>query len=255
VPFQHDGVAVVEQAVKYGGGDGGVAVEDGGPLLEGFVGGQDDGATFVAGADDLEEQVGSALVDRQVADFVEDEQRGVGVFSQLGFEGALGLGGLQGVDDVDGVGEEYAHALLTSGVAKRGGEVGFAQTDGAEQDEVGMIFNELEAEEVLDLEAVDLFGPVPAEGVEGFDDGEAGALDASGDGAIGPLRGFPFDEPGEVVEVAEGAFGGGGGKRLAVLFEVGQAQGGEVDGEGGGIGFHVVGCGSVSFFVRGCRRG
>jgi len=62
-------------------------------LFEGFVGGQDDGATFVAGADDLEEQVGSALVDWQVADFVEDEQRGVGVFAQFGFEDALGLGG------------------------------------------------------------------------------------------------------------------------------------------------------------------
>ncbi len=65
---------MVEEAVEDGGGDGGVAVEDGGPVLEGFVGGQDDGAAFVAGADDLEEQVGSALVDGEVADLVEDEQ-------------------------------------------------------------------------------------------------------------------------------------------------------------------------------------
>jgi hypothetical protein len=34
---------VVEEAVEDGGGDGGVAVEDGGPPFEGFVGGQDDG--------------------------------------------------------------------------------------------------------------------------------------------------------------------------------------------------------------------
>ena len=88
--------------------------------------------------------------------------------------------------------------------------------------------NELEAKEVLDLEAVDLFGPVPAEGVEGFDDGEAGGLDAPGDGAVGAQGGFAFDELGEVVEVAEGVFGGGGGERLAVLFEEGQAQGVEV---------------------------
>jgi hypothetical protein len=33
----------------------------------------------------LEEQIGSALVDGQVADFVEDEQGGVGVFAQFGF--------------------------------------------------------------------------------------------------------------------------------------------------------------------------
>ena len=59
--FDHDGVAVVEESVEHGGGDGGVAVEDGGPLFEGLVGGQDDGAALVAGADDLEEQIGSAL--------------------------------------------------------------------------------------------------------------------------------------------------------------------------------------------------
>ena len=124
-------MAVVEEAVEHGGGNGGVAVEDGGPLFEGFVGGQDDGAAFVAGTDDLEEQIGSALVDGQVADFVEDEQRGVGVFAQFCFEGAFGLGGVQGVDDVDGVGEEDTNALLAGGVAERGGEVGFAETNGA----------------------------------------------------------------------------------------------------------------------------
>ena len=191
-------MAMVEEAVEDGGGDGGVAVEDGGPLLEGLVGGQDDGTALVAGADDLEEEVGSALVDGQVADFVEDEQGGAGVFAQLGFEGAFGLGGVQGVDDVDGVGEEHVHALLAGGVAEGGGEVGLAESDGAEQDDVGVIPDELEAEEILDLKAVDLFGPVPAEGVEGLDDGEAGALDAAGDGAVGAQVGFALDELGEV---------------------------------------------------------
>ena len=84
--------------------------------------------------------------------------------------------------------------------------------------------DELEAEEVLDLEAVDLLGPVPAEGVEGFDDGEAGGLDAPGDGAVGAQGGFAFDELGEVVEVGEGVFGGGGGEGLAVLCEEGRRR-------------------------------
>jgi hypothetical protein len=109
--FEHDGVAVVVEAVEHGGGNGGVAVEDDWPLFESLVGGQDDGAALVAVADDLEEQIGSALVDGQVADFVEDEQGGAGVFAQFGFEGAFGLGGVQSVDDVDGVGEEDADAL------------------------------------------------------------------------------------------------------------------------------------------------
>ena len=70
--FEDDGLAVVEEAVEDGGGDGGVAVEDAGPLLVGFVGGQDDGAAFVAGADHLEERVGSVLVDGdgETADFI-----------------------------------------------------------------------------------------------------------------------------------------------------------------------------------------
>ena len=96
--FDDDGVAVVEEAVEDGGGDGGVAVEDGGPLFVGFVGGQDDGAAFVAGADHLEEQVGSVLVDGEVADFIKDEEGGGGVFAHFGFEAAGDLGGGEGVE-------------------------------------------------------------------------------------------------------------------------------------------------------------
>lgn len=38
--FEHDGLNVVEQSIKNGAGDGGVAVENAGPLLEGFVNGR-----------------------------------------------------------------------------------------------------------------------------------------------------------------------------------------------------------------------
>jgi hypothetical protein len=164
---------VVEKSVEDGGGDGGVAVEDGGPLLEGFVGGQHDGAVFVAGADDLEEQIRAVLVDGQLADFVEDKHGRAGVSAQLGFEGAFELGGAERVDDVDGGGEEDVDALLAGGVSERAGEMGFTEADEAQEDDVGFVMDELEAEEVLDFETVDLFWPVPAEGVEGFDDGEA----------------------------------------------------------------------------------
>ena len=60
--FDDDGFGVVEQAVKHGGGNGAVAVEDCGPLFEGFVGGEHDGTALIALADDLEEQVGAALI-------------------------------------------------------------------------------------------------------------------------------------------------------------------------------------------------
>jgi len=44
-----------------------------------------------------------------------------------------------------------------------------------------VIAHELEAEEVLDFEAVDFFGPVPSEGIEGFDDWEACGFDTPED--------------------------------------------------------------------------
>ena len=68
------------------------------------VGGQDDGAAFVACADDLDEQVGAVLVDGQIADFIENEQGGGGVLAHFGFEAAGDLRGGEGVDDVDGIG-------------------------------------------------------------------------------------------------------------------------------------------------------
>src|SRR5271166_5873719 len=46
------------------------------PLFEGFVGGKDDRTAFVALADDLEEQVGSALVDGKIADLSRSSSAG-----------------------------------------------------------------------------------------------------------------------------------------------------------------------------------
>jgi biotin synthase-related radical SAM superfamily protein len=50
-------------------------VEEERPLFEGFVGGEEDGAAFVTGADDLEEEIGTALIDGEVTDF---EHRSIG---------------------------------------------------------------------------------------------------------------------------------------------------------------------------------
>ena len=68
-----DGSRAMEQAIEDGRRDAGVVVEDRGPVLVGLVRRDDDGASFVALADDLEEQVRPGLVERQVADFVQDE--------------------------------------------------------------------------------------------------------------------------------------------------------------------------------------
>ena len=64
---------MVKEAIEDGRGDGAIAVEDGGPLFKGFVGGDDERTAFVALADDLEEQVGSALIDGQVPDLIQHQ--------------------------------------------------------------------------------------------------------------------------------------------------------------------------------------
>ncbi len=176
--FDHDGFSVVKEAVQHGRGDGAVVIEDRRPLFEGFVGGQDDGAAFIALADGLEEQIGAMLIDGQIADFIQNQDRWSEIFFELHFEAALFLGGGEFVDDVDRIGKEHRVAFQAGGVAQRGSQVGFAQPDGSEKDDVGRLRQELQAEEVLNLEAIDFLGPIPMELLQRFDDRKACGLDA-----------------------------------------------------------------------------
>ena len=49
--------------------------------------------------------------------------------------------------------------------------------------------------QVLDLQAIDLLGPVPLELLEGFQHREAGELDAALDAALLTPMGLAFNEP------------------------------------------------------------
>ena len=71
--FDLDDHGMVEQAVKQGGGDDGIA-EDVTPFGEAAIEGEDRGALLVAGVDELEEQITAARDDRQVADLVDDQE-------------------------------------------------------------------------------------------------------------------------------------------------------------------------------------
>ena len=61
-PFDVNHNGMMQQPIKLGGGHHGVA-EDLSPLGKAAVGGEDHGAIFVAGIDQLEEQVGTACRD------------------------------------------------------------------------------------------------------------------------------------------------------------------------------------------------
>ncbi len=116
----------------------------------------------------------------------------------------------------------------------------FPSANESQEDDVGFIGDELESKEVLDLDAVDFLRPVPAECVEGFDDGKTGGFDASGGDPIKTQGGFSGDESGEVIEVGLGIFSGFGGVLLALFFDERQAQFIEMIMEFGEVGVHGV---------------
>ena len=65
---------VMHQPVDHGGGQGVVHIEGRAPVPEGSVGRDDDRAGFVPGGDDLEQQVRTSLIDRQIAKFIQQEE-------------------------------------------------------------------------------------------------------------------------------------------------------------------------------------
>ena len=73
VALDLDNDGMVQQAVEQRGGHD-VIPKDSSPVPEAAIGCEDGGALLVAGVDQLEEQVGAAGFDRQVADLIDDEQ-------------------------------------------------------------------------------------------------------------------------------------------------------------------------------------
>ena len=86
--------------------------------------------------------------------------------------------------------------------------MGLAEPDAADEHDVGGVVEEAQAEEVLDLEAVDLVGPGPVEGIERFFHGESGESDARFNGTVASQVGLALDESFEHGEVVGLLLGG-----------------------------------------------
>ena len=132
-------------------------------------------------------------------------------------------------------------ALQAGLVSEGGGKMGFTEAYASQEDEVLLLVDEVEPEGVLDLLAVDGFGPVPVELVDGFYEGKAGGFDAPFDGAGSPLKGFALDEADEVVDVATRVFCGLTGFVLVMVAYPCEFEVGEVFVELLGFVFHALG--------------
>jgi hypothetical protein len=85
-------------------------------------------AAFIAPTDDLKEQVGALFIDGEIAQLIQYQQTGFEILAELGLESPGGLSGGEGIDDIDGGGEEHRIACQASGMAEGNTEMAFPQT-------------------------------------------------------------------------------------------------------------------------------
>jgi hypothetical protein len=116
---------MMEQPIEQRRGDNRIT-EDVAPFGKAAVGSEDHRALFVAGVDELEEQVAAASGDRQVADFVDDEQRTTAQEADFLAQRALAFGLGEDGDEIGQRDEVDAFAGANGLDGKCRGEMGFA---------------------------------------------------------------------------------------------------------------------------------
>jgi len=106
-----DNNGVVKQAIKQCCGDDGVT-KNLAPFGEAAVRSEDHRAFFIAGVDQLEEQIAAAGHDREVTNLVDDKEGGAGEEPQALAQGAFAFGFCEGGDNVGERGERDALSSL-----------------------------------------------------------------------------------------------------------------------------------------------
>ena len=93
---------MVGEAIEQSGGHLGVT-KDARPFTEGEIGGDDDGGSLVEPTDKVEQELAARLSERQISEFIEDDEVHAGqVISKAALAGVAGLD-LEPVDEIDHV--------------------------------------------------------------------------------------------------------------------------------------------------------
>ena len=91
----------MQEPVEDAGG-GGVLGQEAAPLLEGPMGGHGQGAAFVGGGNEPEQQLGAGVVERGEPDLVDDDQVGAQQGVDDLADGVVGQAAVEGVDEIGG---------------------------------------------------------------------------------------------------------------------------------------------------------
>src|SRR6056297_2344368 len=167
--------------------------EDRDPLAELQIGGDDNAGLLIELADQMEQQCTAGLGERDIAQLVDDYAvQGRELPDDLpGI--ALGLFLDQGVDQVDSVKETGLLAVIDQGGSKRDGDMSFAGSGSAHQDEIVRLLGELACAERFDLGLGD-GGRTVIEGGEVLVMGELRDAHLILDGAHPPLYSLGVDQ-------------------------------------------------------------
>src|SRR5262245_24910844 len=144
----------MEQAVEDRGGEDLVA-EDGAPLRDDLVRGDEQAAPFVAARDELEKEVGAPPFKGQVPELLDDQQFRLAVKHQALGELAFGLGSRQGGEQPGGTRKEHGMAGFDHGAAQPDGEMRFAHTRRAKQEDVFGLAQKARRGELADEPLID----------------------------------------------------------------------------------------------------
>ncbi len=118
IAFDKDGLSVVEKTVQQGGGHGGVTSEDTGPVFEGDVGSDDDGAMLVAFGDNLEQELGTSLVEGEVSQLINNQEPRALITFNFTSQLTASLCGAEAVDYIDSSSKQDTVTGQASGMAQ-----------------------------------------------------------------------------------------------------------------------------------------
>ena len=86
-------------------------------------------------------------------------------------------------------------------MAKGDAEMALAQADVGDEDDIGLVLDEAQAEEILNLRPVDLLRPAPVELIDGLEYRKAGERDPAQDTAVFAVVGLAFDQARQILDV------------------------------------------------------